>query len=78
MLRLLEQHSLTALRAAVQTALELGTTGADAVRLIIEARTEKPVGLFSLDGRPQLKLVRVDQTDVFASSHFWPSRLRRR
>lgn len=65
-LRLLEQHSLTAVRAAVQTALELGTTGADAVRLIIEARTETPVGLFSLDGRPQLKLVRVEQTDVAA------------
>jgi hypothetical protein len=65
-LRILEQHSLPALRSAVQTALELGTTGAEAVRLIVEARTETPVGLFSLDGRPQLKLVRVEQTDVSA------------
>lgn len=65
-LRLLEQHSLPAPRSAVQTALELGTTGADAVRLIVEARTETPVELFSLYGRPQLKLVRFQQTDVSA------------
>ncbi len=63
-LRLLERQTLSALKAAVETALELGTTSADAVRLIIEARQEVPIGLFSLDGRPQLKLVRVDQTNV--------------
>jgi transposase len=65
-LRLLERQPLSALKAAVETALELGTTGADAVRLIIEARQEVPIGLFSLDGRPQLKLVRVEQTNVAA------------
>ncbi len=60
------RHGRHRLKAAVETALELGTTGADAVRVIIEAWQEVPVGLFSLDGRPQLKLVRVDQTGVAA------------
>lgn len=65
-LRLLERHALSVLKAAVETALELGTTSADAVRLIVEARQEVPIGLFSLEGRPQLKLVRVEQTNVAA------------
>jgi transposase len=63
-LRLLERHPVSALKEAVQTGLELGTTGADAIRLIVDARQEPPIGLFSLDGRPQLKLVRVEQTSV--------------
>ena len=66
MLRLLERHTLSALKAAVETALELGTTSADAVRLIVDASQEPPIGLFSLEGRPQLKLVRVEQTNVAA------------
>lgn len=65
-LRLLERHTLAALKAAVETALELGTTSADAVRLIVDASQEPPIGLFSLDGRPQLKLVRVEQTRIAA------------
>jgi hypothetical protein len=66
MLRLLERHSLLALKHAVQHGLEIGTTSADAIRLILEYQQEQPVGLFCLDGRPQLKLVRVAQTDVSA------------
>ena len=65
-LRLLERQALPTLTAAVQDALELGAVSADAVRLIVEARQEPPIGLFSLEGRPQLKLVRVDRTDVAA------------
>lgn len=65
-LRLLERHSLAALKDAVHRALEWGTTSADAIRLIVEASQEVPVGLFSLDGRPQLRLVRVDQTNLAA------------
>lgn len=65
-LRLLERHSLSALKVAVETALELGMTSADAVRLIVDASQEPPIGLFSLDGRPQLKLVRVEQTQIAA------------
>jgi hypothetical protein len=63
-LRLLETHSLTALKDAVQHALEIGTTNCDAVRLILEYRQEEPVALFCLDGRPHLTLVRVAQTDI--------------
>lgn len=63
-LRLLETHSLTALKDAVQHALEIGTTNCDAVRLILEYRQEEPVALFCLDGCPHLKLVRVAQTDI--------------
>ena len=63
-LRLLEQHSLPALKHAVQHALEIGVSSADAMQLIIEHQQEQPVGLFSLDGRPHLKVVRVTQTDV--------------
>jgi transposase len=65
-LRLLERHTLSALKAAVETALELGTTSADAVRLIVDASQEPPIGLFSLEGRPHLKLVRVESANVAA------------
>ena len=63
-LRMLETHSLAALKIAVQHALEIGTTNSDAVRLILEYQQEEPVALFCLDGRPHLKLVRVAQTDI--------------
>lgn len=65
-LRLLERHPLSALKQAVEQALEIGANSADAVRLILEYRQEQPVGLFSLDGRPHLKWVRVEPTDVTA------------
>lgn len=63
-LRLLEKHSMLTLKQAVQHGLEIGATSADAIRLILEYRQEEPIALFCLDGRPQLKLVRVAQTDV--------------
>jgi transposase len=63
-LRLLERHSVGAVRQAVQHGLEIGATGADAIRLILEYRQEESIALFCLDGRPQLKLVRVARTDV--------------
>jgi len=65
-LRLLEGAALKELTRAVQRALELGTADADAVRLILEHRRETPVGLFSLDGRPHLKLVSVPAPDLSA------------
>lgn len=65
-LRLLEHHPLKILKQAVQQALEIGATSADAIRLIVEQQQEEPVALFSLDGRPHLKLVRIPQTDVSA------------
>ena len=63
-LRLLEWADLKDLTRAVEAALELGTADADAVRLILEHRRERPVGLFCLDGRPQLKLVCVPSPDL--------------
>ena len=63
-LRLLESAGLDELTRAVERALELGTADADAVRLILEYRREKPVSLFCLDGRPHLKLVGVFAPDL--------------
>jgi transposase len=65
-LRLLERHSLTALKRAVQHGLGISATSFDAIRLILEYQQEQPIALFCLDGRPHLKLVQVAQTDVSA------------
>ena len=51
---------------AVEVALSIGATGADAVRLICLHRAERPVGLFSLDGHPHLKLFAIDPPDLGA------------
>jgi transposase len=63
-LRLLERVGLRELTRAVEQALGLGTADADVVRLILEHRRERPVGLFCLDGRPHLKLVHVPTPDL--------------
>ena len=63
-LRLLEWADPKDLTRAVAQALELGVADADAVRLILEHRRERPVGLFCLDGRPHLKLVSVPGPDL--------------
>jgi len=65
-LRLLEHASLEQLTSAVEHTLDIGALSADAVRVILQARQEQPVGLFSLDGRPHLKLVRVQAPDLRA------------
>jgi transposase len=65
-LRLLERASLPELTRAVERALELGTVDADAVRLVLEHRRERPVAIFSLDGRPHLALVSVSAPDLGA------------
>src|SRR5262249_33158633 len=48
-LRLLEWADLGELTRAVERALELGTADADAVRLVLEHRRERPAGPFCLD-----------------------------
>jgi transposase len=65
-LRLLESVSLRDLTSAVEQALSIGATGADAVHLICLHRQERPVGLFSLDGHPHLKLFAIDPPDLHA------------
>jgi len=74
-LRLLENHSLTALKAAVQFGLERNIVDADALRLIVEYQQEEPVGMFLLNGRPHLKQVRVATTTVSAYQSLLNERL---
>ncbi len=63
-LRLMEHASLHQLTGAVEVALRIGATSADAVALILYHRAEQPVGLFSLDGHPHLKSVQIDPPDL--------------
>lgn len=65
-LRLLESASLGQVSDAVEQALGINTLSVDAVRLILQQRQEKPVGLFCLDGRPHLKSVQVQTPDLHA------------
>ncbi len=65
-LRLLEKASIPELAGAVAQALSIGATGCDAVACILHQRAERPVGLFSLDGHPQLKTVAVESPDLAA------------
>jgi len=63
-LRLLERVDVPELTGAVEQALAIGATSADAIACIIYARAEQPVGLFSLDGHPHLKSVAVEAPDL--------------
>jgi len=63
-LRLLEKCTLKELTGAVEQALEIGATECDAVRLIVEHRRERPIEMFSLDGRPHLRSVSVESIDL--------------
>lgn len=65
-LRLLESCSLPQLTDAVEYALDIDVVDPASIRVIVEYRSQTPVELFSLDGRPQLAGVRVEQTDVMA------------
>ena len=63
-LRLLEKFSLPQLTGAVKYALDIDVIDSDSIRTIVEHRTDRPVEIFSLDGRPWLQAVRVETTDV--------------
>jgi hypothetical protein len=65
-LRQLERFSLPQLNEASEYALDIDVIDADSIRTILEHRAERPVALFSLDGRPHLAHVRVETTDVAA------------
>jgi transposase len=65
-LRQLEKFSLPQLTGAVEYALDSDVIDVESIRTIIEHRAERPVVLFSLDGRPHLAHVRVETTDVAA------------
>ena len=65
-LRLLERCLLSQLTDAIEYALDIGVIDPDSIRVILQHRQEKPVELFSLDGRPQLKTFNVETTNVSA------------
>jgi len=65
-LRLLENASIGQLAGVIRQTLAIGAISYDAVRVILQARQEEPIGLFSLDGRPHLKLVHVQSPDLDA------------
>ena len=65
-LRLLEKFSLPQLTDAVEYALDIDVTDADSIRTIVEHRSDPPVKLFALDGRPHLAQVQVEMTQVCA------------
>lgn len=65
-LRLLEWYRLAQLTDAVEYALDIDVIDPDSIRVIVEYRSQGPVELFSLDGRPELARVRVETTDVSA------------
>ena len=63
-LRLLEKFSLRQLTAAIEYALDIDVLDVDSIRVILEHRSDEPVELFPLDGRPHLAHVRIETTDV--------------
>jgi transposase len=65
-LRVLESFTLAQLTDAVEYALGIDVIDPDSIRVIVEHRSQAPVELFSLDGRPELARVRVETTDVSA------------
>jgi transposase len=65
-LRLLERATVREFTGAVEEALAIGATGSDAVTCILHHRSEVPVGLFSLDGRPHLKSLSIEPPDLTA------------
>ena len=65
-LRLLELHPLPKLRAAVEAALPVGAITRDAVAQFLYPREDWGVTLFSLDGHPHLRHVRVAAPNLAA------------
>ncbi len=65
-LRLMERASLRELARAIEAAASIGATNSDAISLILYHRQERPVSLFSLDGRPHLKPYRIEPPDLSA------------
>jgi transposase len=71
-LRLLEAFSLAQVADAVAYALDLDVIDPDSIRVILDHRADRPVALFTLDGRPHLRAVRVAPTDVAAYGALLP------
>ena len=65
-LRSLETVSRTQLTDAVESALQIDVVDPDSIRRILDHRADRPVPVFSRDGRPHLASVQVPVTDVAA------------
>lgn len=65
-LRLLEAFALPQLTDAVEYALGIDVIDPDSIRVVLDHRADRPVDLFTLDGRPHLRAVRVAPTNVAA------------
>jgi len=63
-LRLLEKHSLPDLRAAVEKALAVGAATRDAIAQFLFPREDWRFTVFSLDGHPHLRTVRIAPPDI--------------
>ena len=63
-LRLLEKHSLPDLRAAVEKALAVGAMTRDAIAQFLFPREDWRFTVFSLDGHPHLRTVRLAPPDI--------------
>ncbi len=71
-LRLLETCTLPQVTDAVAHALAIDVIDPDSIRVILDHRADRPVELFTLDGRPHLRAVRVAPTDVAAYGALLP------
>jgi len=65
-LRLLERYTPRQLEGAVEYALDIDVIDPESIRVIVEHRSERPIELFTLDGRPELALVCVETTSPAA------------
>jgi len=65
-LRLLENASIPQLTKAIKSALAIGATECEIIRLLLLRRNEKPVSLFCLDGHPHLRQFTIDPPDLGA------------
>ena len=66
MLRLWERYSMHDLRLAVEKAAVMLSVNVDVVELLIRAKNETPVELFSLDGHAHLRSVSLEAVDLAA------------
>jgi hypothetical protein len=62
--RLLEKHSLPDLRAAVEKALAVGAVTRDGIAQFLFSREDWRCTMFSLDGHPHLRTVRIAPPDL--------------
>jgi transposase len=63
-LRLLEKHSMPDLRGAVEKALAVGAVTRDGIAQFLFPREDWRFTVFSLDGRPHLRAVRIAPPDI--------------